>query len=490
MYYRSLKRVSAFVVGLTLFSCNVPVQRSQLASNEASPLYAKLVEENGSYNVFVSVPVAVRDVAVCLLANNASDSCAQNHSGYRKLIFSKSHSDRAIFKYPDSINPSSTHTYHVMDHQAGVLLGKIRIVEAGTEQQHLNQDTQSGQTGVAVLNLETLRSELTHLASDEFNGRLAGTADQEKAQDYIIDHLKKLDIKPVAGGEFRQRFRVAKGPMQGQTTANIIAMLPGQDPALMNEYIVIGAHLDHAGTLSRGYTCSSGGGSDSICNGADDNASGSIGVLNVAKALASVRKTLKRSVIFMWFSAEEEGLLGSYYYVANPLVPLRQTVYMINMDMIGYMKSNGNKLAALGGGTSEAGASILRSLATKYPERKISITERAGGGSDHVPFMSKGIPGVFLHTGVSNNKNYHKTSDHVDKIDFEGMLYAVRTAYELVVGVANTSSLRSGLLLTEDREPLVTEEEMQQTCHHLMKNPFVAEALDFTYSNSGIAGDF
>jgi Zn-dependent M28 family amino/carboxypeptidase len=211
-----------------------------------------------------------------------------------------------------------------------------------------------------------------------------------------------------------------------------------------------------------------------------------VSVLNVAKALASIRGSLKRSVVIMWFSGEEEGLLGSKYYVNNsPIIPLNKTVYMINLDMVGYMKSNGNTLAALGGGTSEVGERLLKEIGTKYQDRKISVTARAGGGSDHVPFMAKGIPGVFLHTGVSNNKSYHRTSDTAEKVDYAGMEMAAKVAFELTERVANEASLSDSLTLTDVRAPFVTEEEMQQTCHHLMQNPFVEEALDFSLGNDG-----
>jgi Zn-dependent M28 family amino/carboxypeptidase len=263
-----------------------------------------------------------------------------------------------------------------------------------------------------------------------------------------------------------------------------LAVLEGNDPVLKNEYVVIGAHLDHAGTMQRGYTCSFGAGNDPICNGADDNASGSITVLNQAKALAAVRGSLKRSVIFMWFSGEEEGLLGSAHYVRNPVVPLAKTVYMINVDMVGYLRTNNATLLALGGGTSNSGKRIIQAAAARYPEIKVRISDNAGGGSDHVNFMGRGIPGVFFHTGVSNNPNYHKTSDSPDKIDYDGMFVANKVIFETVLEVARASSTKDGEGMSlageagdgfsggENRPPLVTPEEMAQTCHHLMQNPY------------------
>ena len=327
-------------------------------------------------------------------------------------------------------------------------------------------------SGLSLIDKNTLQSELRKISDDAIKGRLSATPENEAVADWLISHLKRLRVPPAAVSDYRQRFKLSVGPTKGSETSNIVGIIEGSDPILKSEYVVIGAHMDHAGTLSKGYTCGAGGRDDEICNGADDNGSGTIALLNVVKSLVSTRATLKRSVIVIWFTGEEEGLLGSYHYVANPIKPLNKTVYMINMDMVGYMRTNGNALLALGGGSSASGKSILSDIAKKYPQSPIKISDKAGGGSDHVPFMAKGIPGVFLHTGVSNNPNYHKTSDSHDKIDYDGMVVASKVAFETAYRVANTS-LRHDLNLT--REALVTAEEMLQSCHHLINNPFAVE---------------
>jgi Zn-dependent M28 family amino/carboxypeptidase len=201
-------------------------------------------------------------------------------------------------------------------------------------------------------------------------------------------------------------------------------------------------------------------------------------LLNTAKALAAVRGQLKRSVVLMWFSGEEEGLLGSKHWVANPWIPVSKTVYMINIDMVGYLRQNGQKLLALGGGTSKPGQKIIESAAAKYPDIKLTVTDRAGGGSDHVPFMNAGVPGVFFNTGVSSNPNYHKTSDHPDLIDYEGMFSISRIVFETAFEVSRAPTTKagdfdSGFHAGDYRPSLVTPEELDQTCHHLMRNPFM-----------------
>ena len=374
---------------------------------------------------------------------------------------------RFLYESSNDYPLSDAQTWQVFD-GSGTQLSAFRLLD------------RQGDVNAAALRLATttsLRRELELITHDRLEGRLSATPENEIVADWIIEQLRRLDIAPLSGQDYRQRFKMTVGPTSGLGTSNIAAVIEGSDPNLKQEYVVIGAHMDHTGTLQRGYTCSRGAPGDDICNGADDNGSGTIAVLNVARALAATRHTLKRSVILMWFSGEEEGLLGSYHYVRNPLRPLNKTVYMINMDMVGYMKTFNNSLAALGGGSSPVGKAILENIATKYPNNRIRVSDRAGGGSDHVPFMSRGIPGVFFHTGVSNNPHYHKTTDSAEKIDYPGMLMATQVAYETVWRVAGASfGGQGGMSLTSAERPsLVTEEEMTQSCHSLIKNPFIHE---------------
>lgn len=193
--------------------------------------------------------------------------------------------------------------------------------------------------GASLIQEDVLRQELTFLAGNDMRGRLSGAEDHVKASNFIIEKLKQLNIPPATPGSYLQEFTMNVGPTANRKTHNIVSILKGADQTLSDEYIVIGAHLDHAGTRQFGYTCNQAQDtSDQICNGADDNGSGTIALLNVAKALASVRANLKRSIVIMWFSCEEVGLLGSKYYVAHPLVPLDKTVYMINLDMVGNLQ--------------------------------------------------------------------------------------------------------------------------------------------------------
>jgi hypothetical protein len=471
-----------------------PASQASADAGSYGDLFAAIKDDPtvpaGTMRLYLSSSQVDR-AGLCRLA--AGERCDAAHPTYMVAtkVFEKQ--GRRILGFATGV-PAATDRSYVIVQDGGAVLATFNLVDPTVDPLG---------SALAGINGATLREELTFITRDELKGRLSATPENEQVADWLIDHLKRLGIAPGNAGDYRQRFRLGVGPTGSAETANIIGLIEGTDATLKGEYIVIGAHMDHAGSLSRGYTCSQGSiAGDSICNGADDNGSGTIALLNVAKALAAVRGQLKRSVVIMWFSGEEEGLIGSKYYVGRPVFPLAKTVYMINLDMVGYMKSFGNTLAALGGGSSRAGKAVIAEIAKKYPERKIDVSDRAGGGSDHAPFFAKGIPGVFYHTGVSNNPNYHRTSDHVDKIDFDGMTMATKVAFETGYRVATSSGDtygapgRSGDLAAEaggfyggeSREPLVTEEELAQSCHHLIQNPFAQEmaaGLDFTNGNDG-----
>lgn len=197
-------------------------------------------------------------------------------------------------------------------------------------------------------------------------------------------------------------------------TRNVIAFLEGNDPQLKNEIVVIGAHYDHLGMGGRGSLASSK--EPQVHNGADDNASGTSGVLELAEYFSARKNQLKRSLLFILFSGEELGLLGSKHFVDNPTVPINQIVAMINMDMIGRL--NENRLTVYGTGTSPKWKPLLNKL-NSDSSFKFNFIDGGFGPSDHSSFYSKNIPVLFFFTGT--HQDYHKPSDDVDKINFVGM---------------------------------------------------------------------
>ena len=209
------------------------------------------------------------------------------------------------------------------------------------------------------------------------------------------------------------------------TTANVIGFLPGSDPALKDQVVVLGAHLDHLGMGGEG-SGSLQPDTVAIHHGADDNASGTAGLLELAQAFAWERPSLKRGLVFAFFSGEELGTLGSSYYVNNPPVPLARTVSMVNMDMIGRLE--GKTLTVYGTGTSP-GWNALLAKDNADSAFTLKFVPDGFGPSDHAQFYGKDIPVLFFFTG--NHNDYHKPSDTWDKINYAGEEQVVRYVYRL-----------------------------------------------------------
>lgn len=221
-------------------------------------------------------------------------------------------------------------------------------------------------------------------------------------------------------------------------TRNVIAYIEGADSLLKNEILVIGAHYDHIGAGKARKAGKDGkDGSDSIYNGADDNASGTTGLIAVANAFAKMSQKPARSVVFVAFSAEEKGLLGSSWFVNHPPFPDKKIIAMLNMDMIG---RNGDNLLWLIGTRESPDI-------TKIVTRQNKITgftllkERGGliGGSDHYSFYKKDIPFMFFFTGFHDD--YHQTGDQSEKINVPKLTNVARLVFLTAWQIANENNL-------------------------------------------------
>jgi len=226
------------------------------------------------------------------------------------------------------------------------------------------------------------------------------------------------------------------------TTQNVIALLEGSDPILKNEYIVVGAHYDHLGM--GGY----GSGSrqpDTLAlhPGADDNASGVTGIIELAAKLVSQKKMVRRSVVFVAFAAEEIGLLGSKYFVNHPPFPVENIKAMLNFDMIGRYRKEKNELMISGSGTSKESDSLLTLYGNEHG-LNLNKNPDGSGASDHASFYLKKIPVFFISSGA--HPDYHSPNDVSQKIDYEGMLRILSFSYDLLMDVA---SMKDPLTFTE-----------------------------------------
>jgi Zn-dependent M28 family amino/carboxypeptidase len=212
---------------------------------------------------------------------------------------------------------------------------------------------------------------------------------------------------------------------------NVVAMIPGSDPRLRNEYVVISAHMDHVG-VGRPVN------GDSIYNGADDDASGTTGILEVAEAFSRLGQRPKRSIVFLHVSGEEKGLLGSQWFVEHPTLPLAQIVANINMDMIG--RNDPGSVVVIGKGYSSLGPLADR-VAAAHPELRLALSddpwpqERFFFRSDHYSFARKEIPAIFFFSGV--HADYHQPSDEVEKIDTDKAARIARMVFYVANEIAN-----------------------------------------------------
>ncbi len=216
---------------------------------------------------------------------------------------------------------------------------------------------------------------------------------------------------------------------------NVVGLLPGSDARLRDEVVIVGAHFDHLGLGGDGSLAPDATGT--VHNGADDNASGTAALLEVATRLASDPTPPARSVLFLAFSGEEKGLWGSAEYVKAPVVPLENSVAMINMDMVGRLDEG--VLTIFGVATAEEwDATVTDANAALTAPLELSLLPDGYGPSDHSSFYGEGIP--VLHFFTNAHEDYHRPSDDWDKIDAEGLLEVVDLVAAVTRRVAGTGS--------------------------------------------------
>jgi hypothetical protein len=295
-----------------------------------------------------------------------------------------------------------------------------------------------------TINEVNLSKNLHVIASDEMEGRNTGEAGQKKAGLYIIEQYKALGIKnPPGSTDFYQKVPsefMKKGfsPKLGDSE-NIWAFIPGAEKP--QEVLIISAHYDHVGMKN-----------GEVFNGADDDGSGTVALIEIAKAFAEAKKAghaPKRSILFLHVTGEEHGLHGSRYYAENPLFPIKNTVADINIDMVGRRdtigahKENGKYVYVIGSDRlSSELHSINEEMNTKYVGLNLDYTFNARNDpnqfyfrSDHYNFAKKGIPSIFFFNGV--HEDYHGPNDTADKIEYDLLAMRTKLAFTLAWELAN-----------------------------------------------------
>ena len=253
------------------------------------------------------------------------------------------------------------------------------------------------------------------LAADDFQGRGTGAAGEQAAVRYLSNEFKKLKLVPQGDkGTYVQAFPFHAG-VHGEgaagTAHNVVGYIDNKAPYT----VVIGAHLDHLGTTGQGSSLDANP-DGKIHNGADDNSSGVAGVLELARRYSTNGQKEKHNFLFVCFSGEEMGLLGSKYIAEHAPLDLTTVSYMINMDMIGRLDSATRTVIVNGTGTSPVWEPLLKSLGTD--DLKIRMDSSGTGPSDHTSFYLKDLPVLHFFTGSHND--YHKPSDDWEKINAKG----------------------------------------------------------------------
>jgi len=271
-----------------------------------------------------------------------------------------------------------------------------------------------------VVNSVTIKEDVTFLASDNLSGRETGTPFEKQAAAYLADRYKELNLEPKGSDGYFQEFtfKPSKSPHKVAEVVEkaVDSVLVGRNVVgyLNNNAettVVIGAHYDHLGTGGDGSLFRGG---EAIHNGADDNASGVAVMLKLAGELQD--KSTNNNYLFIAFSGEEMGLLGSNFFVKNPTIDLSSITYMINMDMVGRLNDE-NTLAVYGVGTSPIFKQTL--FANNDLGLIIAEHESGVGPSDHTSFYLMDIPVLHFFTG--QHDDYHKPTDDVDKLNYPGM---------------------------------------------------------------------
>ena len=303
-------------------------------------------------------------------------------------------------------------------------------------------DPNAAAAAAATITPDDMYQLIEHLASDQMAGRDTPSPGLEAATQYVAGKFAELGLLPGATS-FIQRYPIDVEVLDAETgqtaivsagAPNVVAILPGSHPVLRDTYVIFSAHIDHLGVGTADAT------GDSIYNGADDDASGTAALIEVAEAFASLETAPSRSLIFLAVSGEEKGLLGSRHYADHPTVPIELIVADVNADMIS--RNSPDSIAVIGQEYSSLG-SLIRSVAANHPEVRLVVTgdlwpeENLFFRSDHFSFVRNDIPALWFFGGT--HEDYHELTDEVDTIDADKAARVARLIFFTIYSIANTA---------------------------------------------------
>ncbi|MBE0640333.1 MAG: M28 family peptidase [Bacteroidales bacterium] len=276
-----------------------------------------------------------------------------------------------------------------------------------------------------------LKSHLSFLASDSLEGRSLGSHGKIMAKNYIAEQFQSFGLQPYDDDYFQDfELRIQLVNILG---TNVVGYLPGADPILKDEFIVIGAHYDHLGYFFRGDE-------KVIYNGADDNASGTAAVIELARYFSENREAIGRSIIFIAFDAEESGLIGAKRFInENTTFSTSDIRLMFSLDMVG-MYSSHKKLDMRGSGSLAGGVKLFEGIASNQGIITGSTAADISQYTDTGPFGDAGIPSIHVFTGTRSP--YHKPEDTWDLLDYEGMAEITKFLQELITELSQVPELK------------------------------------------------
>jgi len=276
---------------------------------------------------------------------------------------------------------------------------------------------------------DRLKEHVNFLASDALLGRGFGTSQGREAAGYIADRMREAGIEPL-NGSYYHPFSHRMGILNIEGV-NVAGIIPGGDPELRDEYIVLGAHYDHLGwKMEEEDTV--------VYNGADDNASGTASIIEIGRNLAFSGEAPGRSVIIVAFDGEESGLIGSTRFVQDGVVPPHRIRLMLSLDMVGMVEANGG-LDLIGVELLEDDERLTGELASDHEIRISKSNRRIGMRTDTAPFGEVGIPSVHAFTGLESP--YHKPEDDADKLDYEGMAAVVEYLSDVTMHLSRVEKI-------------------------------------------------
>lgn len=279
--------------------------------------------------------------------------------------------------------------------------------------------TASRKIVLGKISADSLKTNLKYIASDKLEGRGTPSKGLDMAADYIAAAFKSAGLKPTVGNSYFQvaEVRKSRNDETKVPVRNVIGLLPGSDPKLKDTYILVSAHYDHLGMRE-------GGTGDTIWNGANDDGSGTVSVMELAKALSFYKP--RRSIVFCCWYGEERGLLGSTYYGKNPIFPLKDTIAMVNLEQVGRTDDNeGPRVSAASmTGQDYSDVGFVFQAAGKQVgvgvEKHPQYSDDFFGRSDNQALADAGIPAHTICTAFEY-PDYHRPSDTWDKVDYGNM---------------------------------------------------------------------